>query len=395
MRTSAPDFNSLRSKDLKTGTPGAICQSADDDSQALPPEMLQETVQKIIDEAIASGAQSAVQCCVYLKGQCIVDAFGGVYDQEHPRKIDGDALFPIFSTEKPIFVTAIHRAVELGLLDYDEKIATYWPEFGCRGKENLTLRQLLSHRTGLSGSPLAGTRDEDVCNWDFMVRQCASLTPHLEPGTRSEYLGFTYAWLLGEPLSRVMKMPIQEALETLVLKPAQIQKSFYFALDDAAIARCVTAYEGVENYGYTQMNLDCYRRACIPSAYAAASARGLAQFYLRLTGEDGQPPLLQPTTLQQAIQPCRWEGEPIPDAETLHNNWQTIWGLGYGLWGHHDSLSRVIGQGGLGGCEAMVDLDRQLIVAYNCGISATACGKPYDLRPEIYRAVGMRTRYTK
>ena len=39
--------------------------------------------------------------------------------------------------------------VERGLLSYDEKVSTYWPEFAAQGKGDATVAQLLSHQCGL------------------------------------------------------------------------------------------------------------------------------------------------------------------------------------------------------------------------------------------------------
>ncbi len=350
----------------------------------------------LVKDAVASGAQSAAQCCVYIDGKLVVDAWAGTYATNSTRKIDGSSLFPIFSTEKQMLVAAVHRAVEKGKLSFDTKIGDVWHEFACKGKENITLENVITHRTGLPGGPLRGTTDEQVCDWDFMVKQCADFTASktVPPGTRSQYLGITYAWLLGEPLSRALKMPLRDALIDLVLKPAGIDNDFYFGITDKEEPRCVTVYNGVENYGFEDMNKDCYRKACIPSAYAMANARAIAKFYVRLGGLDGKPPLLTDETMANALKPRRWEGEPVPDAETLRKNWQTVWGLGFGLWGDRDELDRIIGAGGLGGSEGFLDRKNRIAIGYTCAVSATACGKPYDLRPAIYRAVGIKTRYT-
>ena len=37
-----------------------------------------------------------------------------------------------------------------GLFDYNDKIATYWPEFGQNGKENVTIAQVFRHESGLA-----------------------------------------------------------------------------------------------------------------------------------------------------------------------------------------------------------------------------------------------------
>ena len=72
----------------------------------------------------------------------------------------------------------------------------------------------------------------------------------------------------------------------------------------------------------------------------------------------------------------------------------TVWWLGYGLWGRRAELGRIFGQGGLGGCEGLCDRASRTAIGYTCAISATACGKPYDLRPDLYRLAGIFTRYS-
>jgi Beta-lactamase len=56
-----------------------------------------------------------------------------------------------FPTTKGLAGMTVAVAHSRGLLDYDEKVPTYWPEFAHGGKENVTVRQLLSHQAGLSG----------------------------------------------------------------------------------------------------------------------------------------------------------------------------------------------------------------------------------------------------
>jgi len=36
-----------------------------------------------------------------------------------------------------------------GLIDYNEKVCTYWPEFANNKKENITVAQVLRHEAGL------------------------------------------------------------------------------------------------------------------------------------------------------------------------------------------------------------------------------------------------------
>ena len=56
----------------------------------------------------------------------------------------------VFSATKGVAATVVHRLVDRGLLDYDTPVAEYWPEFGANGKSDITVRDVLRHRAGLS-----------------------------------------------------------------------------------------------------------------------------------------------------------------------------------------------------------------------------------------------------
>lgn len=385
-------------RDFTTGTAGKVENGEEgigkrEERRAVAQGDMQAAVQKILDDAVASGAQSACQCCVYIDGKLVVDAWAGTMATNSADKIDGSTLFPIFSTEKAQFVTAAHIAHERGKFDYEAKIRDYWPEFRGGNKDELSVRQLLGMRTGLPGSPARELSDEQVCDWNFMVDWCAkSVTKH--PG-RAGYLGRTWAWYLGKVVENVYGRPLNDVLTDEVLKPCGIEKDYYFAVPDSELKRVVTVYNGKENYGFEMMNKTCYRKACIPSSTAVANARAIAKFYLRLSGQDGQPPLIRRETLMNALKVNRADDDPLPDAETLRKNWQTVWGLGYTMWGERDELDRITGSGGLGGSEGFCDLKNRICIGYTCAVSATATGKPWDIRPDIYRVVGIRTRYVK
>ena len=137
---------------------------------------------------------------------------------------------------------------------------------------------------------------------------------------------------------------------------------------------------------------DWARKAILPSAWAVASARGIARFYNRLCGYDGKPPLIRPETLEAALKPCRHPSDPLPDAETMKRDWFMIFGMGYGLWGEADRIGRVFGHGGAGGSEGLCDLRQKLVVGFTCNFEDPYTYK--ELRRKLYELVGMRMRYT-
>ena len=353
---------------------------------------LQKKAQEIADLAVRDGLQGALQFCVFKDGKCIVDVCAGTMTTNAgAAQVDRRTLFPIFSTEKPLLATAVHRSVECGKLDYDRPVSDYWPEFRGGGKERLTVRLMLGYRSGLpDGRPGTGFDHESIvamADWNAMLDWYASCIPEIEPGTKQRYMPKSYGWALGGLLEKAWKRPINELLEELVLKPCGIADEFFFVCGDREIRRLATVYN---SSAFETMNDDVARRSMLPSSWAVSSARGIAMFYNRLCGFDGKPPLVSRETLEKALQPCRHSSDPVPDAEEL-KKWHMIFGMGYGLWGDADDMSRVFGHGGVGGSEGLCDRSQRLAVGYTCNFD----NAPPKLREAFYSLVGIRWRYWK
>ena len=106
-------------------------------------------VQTVLDDLIGRGIEQGLQVAAYLDGKLVIDTWAGIADATTGRPVDGETLFPVWSTTKGITATVIHLLVERGLLDYDAPVARNWPEFGANGKQGITLRQVLAHTAGV------------------------------------------------------------------------------------------------------------------------------------------------------------------------------------------------------------------------------------------------------
>lgn len=352
---------------------------------------LQSKCQAICDWAVKENLQGALQFCAYREGKKIVDVWAGNMSTDAgAAKIDGTTLFPIFSTEKPLLATAVHRTVEMGKIDYDTLFSSVWPEFRGGGKEHLTVREMLGYRSGLpDGKPGVGLDTAGIAtlaDWKGMLDWYASCTPELTPGTKQRYMAISYAFAHAGLLEKIWKKPGNEILKNLVLKPAGIEDDFFFVCGDNEIPRIATVYK---SDCFEQMNDDLPRRSFLPSAWAVSDARGIAKFYNRLCGFDGSEPLLKASTLDQALKPCRHESDPLPDPKTMKDQWFMIFGMGYGLWGEADNMSRVFGHGGVGGSEGLCDRSQKLTVGFTCNFDKDVG----IVRSKLYGVVGMKWRY--
>jgi CubicO group peptidase (beta-lactamase class C family) len=83
-------------------------------------------VEELYRQLIPEDFQS--QLCIYVSGERVVDAAHG---------IDRDAIVPIYSVSKALSAFAFAKIVEEGLIDLDEKVGRYWPEFSSHGKSQV------------------------------------------------------------------------------------------------------------------------------------------------------------------------------------------------------------------------------------------------------------------
>ena len=139
--------------------------------------------------------------CLYVRGEPVVDVWGGVADVESGRPWTEDTLQLVFSTTKGVTAICTHLLAQRGELDLDAPVAALWPEFAAAGKDRITTRDLLSHRAGLP--VIDGTiKPEEALAWDPIVERLAAQQPIWEPGTAHGYHALTYGWLVGEVVRR-------------------------------------------------------------------------------------------------------------------------------------------------------------------------------------------------
>src|SRR5918912_4326908 len=87
---------------------------------------------------------------VYYRGSKVVDLWGGYRERMSGAEWEENTIEIVFSTTKGMSAIALAVLNSRGYLDYDVPVVRYWPEFGQNGKENITVRQLISHQAGLA-----------------------------------------------------------------------------------------------------------------------------------------------------------------------------------------------------------------------------------------------------
>jgi CubicO group peptidase (beta-lactamase class C family) len=151
---------------------------------------------------LSSGQELGAAVAVYRDGRKVVDLWGGLRDGTTQAPWQEDTLVNVFSTTKGVASLAVAHAASRGLLDYDAKVADYWPEFAQAGKAAITVRQLLSHQAGLVAvkPPLTIA---DIADTAVLSARIAAQKPAWSPGSRHGYHAVTLGWYESELIRHV------------------------------------------------------------------------------------------------------------------------------------------------------------------------------------------------
>jgi len=143
------------------------------------------------------GKEIGAAFAVYRDGVKVVDLWGGYRNGITKAPWRSDTIVPMFSTTKGVSSVAVAVAASRGLLSYDARVADYWPGFAQAGKDEITVRQLLSHQAGLPviDPPLALA---DVADPERLSAKIAAMAPAWIPGTRHGYHAVTLGWYMSE-----------------------------------------------------------------------------------------------------------------------------------------------------------------------------------------------------
>jgi len=161
-----------------------------------------EAVREAFAENFARRGEAGGACCAFLRGEKVVDLWGGIRNKQTGEPWEQDTMVVVHSATKGLAAMTLAIAHSRGWLNYEERVSTYWPEFAQNGKERITVRQLLAHQAGL----FAINERVDlsiVANLDRLAVVLARQKPAWEPGTRQAYHGLSLGFYEGELLRRV------------------------------------------------------------------------------------------------------------------------------------------------------------------------------------------------
>jgi CubicO group peptidase (beta-lactamase class C family) len=256
-------------------------------------------VDDLLDRArreVDEGNLPSCQVALALDGELVV--FEAIGDA------DLETRYQVYSCTKAFVAAAVWALMGDGAIDVRKRVVDYVPEFGTRGKEVVTVEQVMLHTSGFPHAPLAAPE------WYTRAGRLAAFARwrlDWEPGTAYEYHATSAHWVLAEIVDRVTGEDYRDVVADRVTGPAGLPRVLgIHEPDQAGIAAlelrgeppspdALEAAIGIRTLPVTEVtdeallsfNEPANRALGVPGAGGVMRAADLACFYQALLHDDG------------------------------------------------------------------------------------------------------------
>jgi uncharacterized protein YbbC (DUF1343 family)/CubicO group peptidase (beta-lactamase class C family) len=179
----------------------------------------------LVQAAIRSGDTPGAVVEIGHNGRIVYRrAFGNRTLLPHPSPMAVNTLFDLASLTKVIATTpAIMQLFEQGRIRLNDPVRTYWPAFGANGKQDITVRELLTHFSGLPPDlPL----EQPWQGYDQAMNLIVDAEPLVPPGTRFIYSDVNFE-TLGELVRRVSGEPLDVYCQRHIFGPLGMRHTLF------------------------------------------------------------------------------------------------------------------------------------------------------------------------
>jgi CubicO group peptidase (beta-lactamase class C family) len=337
-----------------------------------------EPVRNTFTQLFADGLERGASLAVLVDGEVMLDLVGGYADRAETLPMTDQTLIPVFSCSKAISSLVIAKCVSEGAFDYEQTVASLWPEFAAKGKGEITIGEALSHQAGLCAIP-DHWAPEDWFDWDKTCARLAAMKPLWPLGEGSGYHPVSWGYIAGE----IVRLATGRTIGTILREDlcATDAIDFWIGLPDEEHERVAQTSKPTRMPDFGGLNEfqqlafmkpwsspgrrggAAWRRMEIPSANGHGTARSMAELisiYAR-KGMLGDKQIMDAETLKAAVQervsgPDRVLPNDLSFGAGLIRNAPGKLVYGPGL--------HTIGHTGFGGSCLFADPDRALSFGY-------------------------------
>ena len=341
-----------------------------------------------------SGKEMGAAFAVFYDGEPIIDMWAGYADREAKRRWRNETMTIAFSVTKSLLGILMGIMIDRGFAHFDDPVAKFWPAFGQKNKENITIEMLLSHQAGLPALDKQINLRDLKTNPGMIETFLESQETSWPAGQKHGYHIYTYGLYLDRLIQKIdpkgrdtarifqeevakpfgidfyMNLPRKQQYRTARLHKFSSLRTLwdiilnvryikmFFDLQSNLTKRSVEVFRELVDYPLCYNNPEL-REITMSSALGTGTARGLAKLFgiLANGGNYKGKQLLSPEVIQQlSTQITAGECEIFPSI-TPH------WGRGVPIL-KNPYGEECFGGVGYGGQIVIADPSNKLATAY-------------------------------
>jgi CubicO group peptidase (beta-lactamase class C family) len=183
-----------------------------------------EPVFDLVDRFVTEEGVDGAAVAVALGGDQVAEHYAGNAAAGRPATVD--TLWPLASISKVYTAAAVMTLVERGVLTLNTTVKSVLPECDGGGREEVTLRQLLTHTAGfVYESPEMEQRLLDQWTIEQITDEAFTYPLEFAPGTRHSYSDYGYA-VAGRVAAQAAGMSFPDLVRTTVLEPGGLRDTY-------------------------------------------------------------------------------------------------------------------------------------------------------------------------
>jgi CubicO group peptidase (beta-lactamase class C family) len=344
-----------------------------------------------------TGLHPAIALCVRRRGRVVLDRAIGHLRGNSPDDapdvvrvpVRHDSLFNFFSASKAITAMVVHLLDERGVVHLDDAVAEYFPEFGRHGKEEITIRQLLTHRAGIPVVKEAKVDAALLGDHDRLMALLCDAKPISVPGRQLAYHALTSGFVLAEVVQRATGRDIRRVLREEILQPLGFASFDYGVAPERVKDVAVNAFTGLPSFppqswaleralglgareAAAMSNDPRFLTAIVPSGNVIGTADEACRFFQLLLdeGELGGVRVFEKRTVRRAVREQSYlEVDSFLGLPVRYGMGFMLGGERFTPYGPH--TPRAFGHLGFTNVIAWADPDRQI------SVGLMTSGKPF------------------
>ncbi|KAK6588736.1 ABC1 family beta-lactamase [Cryptosporidium xiaoi] len=173
-----------------------------------------------------------IQLSVIKDGRVLSNISKGKMGALDYRDISSDSLFNGFFINIGILVVAILLCVDRGYIKLDDPICHYWDGFVRYGKRNITLRHILTHRSGIHSFFSEDFSLSTLFSYEKVIKIIEDSTPEYSIDSKTIYNPFLLGWILSELISLVTNQPTADFIKNNLFIPFDLQEDMMIYLPE-------------------------------------------------------------------------------------------------------------------------------------------------------------------